>query len=193
MADWEFEHSAESKAKPAGIWERYTDVDHWSDWSKGVEESELDGEFEVGSKGTIKAPQLFRTRFELIEVDPERRFDSKAKVLGGTIVFEHFIEPANGGTRITHRATLEGPLNFVWVPLIGRIVKRELPDSVERLAELAAEKEEEARKDAKDDEERKQRLAKADEQFKEEIERTASGGKDAGGASLPGSVGKKDE
>jgi hypothetical protein len=193
MADWEFEHSAESKADATSVWERYTDVERWSDWSKGVEESDLDGEFEVGSKGTIKAPQLFRTRFELVEVEPERRFDSKAKVPGGTILFEHFIEPANGGTRITHRATLEGPLNFIWVPLIGRIVKRELPESVERLAELAYEKKEEARKDAKEDEERKERLAKADEQFKEEIERTSSGDRDAGGASLPGSVGRKNE
>ena len=186
MADWEFEHSAESKADPAGVWERYTDVDHWSEWSKGVEESSLDGEFEVGSKGTLKAPQLFRTRFELVEVEPERRFVSQAKVPGAAIVFDHVIDPGDGRTRITHRVAIEGRLDFLWNPLIGRIIKRELPDSVERLAELAHEKKQEARKDAKVDEERKERLAKADEKFKEEIERTSSGEGDAGGASLPG-------
>jgi hypothetical protein len=186
MADLVCEHSAESATPPAGIWERYTDVEQWHEWSKGVEESRLEGDFEVGSKGTTKAPNLPKIGFELIEVEPERRFVSKAKLPGGTLAFEHMIEPTNGGTRITHRATLAGPLNFFWNPLIGRIVKRELPASVERLADLAVEKEEEAREEAQRKEEREARLEKADEHFREEIEKTSPGEGDAGGASLPG-------
>lgn len=186
MADWEFEHSAESEAPPAGVWERYTNVDEWREWSKGVEESSLEGEFEVGSQGTSKPPNLPKSRFELIEVEPERRFVSKSKLPGGTLRLEHMIEPANGGTRITHRAKFEGPLSVVWIPVVGRIIKRELPDSVERLAELAVEKEEEAAKKAEQEEERKARLKEADEQFKAEIEKTSRGDEDRGGASLPG-------
>ena len=188
MADWELEHSAESKAPPASVWERYTDVEDWREWSKGVEESSLEGEFEAGSKGTMKPPQLPRTGFELVEVEPERRFVSRAKLPGGTLTFDHLIEPANGGTRITHKATLDGgPLRFVWVRMVNWLVKRELPESVERLAEVAFEKDQQAREEAQEKEERKERLHKADEQFKEEIERTSRGeGKDAGGASLPG-------
>ena len=59
MGHWEFEHSADSKAEPAAIWERYKDVDNWSEWStKGVEQSTLDGEFREGTGGTSKAPHL---------------------------------------------------------------------------------------------------------------------------------------
>lgn len=187
MADWEFEHSAESKAPPGDIWELYTDVENWHEWSKGVEESSLDGEFEPGSKGKVKAPNLPRTGFELVEVEPERSFVSKAGMPGGTLKLEHTIEAADGGSRITHRATFDGALSFIWVPLVGRIVKRELPESVERLAELAVEKEEEAQKEKERKEERAARMKEADEQFKEEIKKTSRGeGKDAGGASLPG-------
>jgi len=187
MANWEFEHSAESKAQPASVWERYTDVEHWREWSpKGVEESSLEGEFEAGSKGTSKAPHLPKGRFELVEVEPERRFVSKGKLPGGTLIFEHMIEPTNGGTRITHRATLAGPLTFLWSPVIGRIIKRGLPDGVERLAALAVEKEDEARKEAEEEEEREARLGEADEQFKAEIEKTSQGEGDQGGASVPG-------
>jgi hypothetical protein len=186
MSDWELEHSAESKAPPASVWERYTDVEDWREWSKGVEESTLEGEFEAGSKGTMKPPQLPRTGFELVEVEPERRFVSRAKLPGGTLTFDHRIEPANGGTRITHKASLDGgPLRFVWVRMVNWIVKRELPESVDRLAELAYEKQQEARQEAKEQEERKERLHKADQEFKQEIEKT-SGERDAGGASLPG-------
>jgi hypothetical protein len=184
---WQCEHSAESEAQPEAIWERYKDVDNWSEWStKGVEHSTLEGEFEVGSKGTSKAPHLPKGNFELIEVEPERKFASKATMPGATLLFEHELEPSGEGTRITHRATLEGPLTFLWSPVVGRIISRGLPPGVEKLAELAPEKAKEAREEAKEDEEREERLKKADKEFKEEIERTVGEGKDAGGASLPG-------
>jgi len=183
---WQYEHSADSSASPAAVWDRYVDVEHWSEWSKkGVERSSIDGDFEVGTKGKSKAPGLPEGKFELIVVEPQQRFVSKAKLPGGTLVFEHIVEPTDGGARITHRATLDGPLTFLWSPVIGRIIKRGMPNGVERLAELAVEKEEEERKDAEEDEQRATRLEKADEQFKDEIEKTSREG-DKGGASVPG-------
>jgi hypothetical protein len=185
MASWE--HSAESKASPESVWERYKDVDNWSEWStKGVEDSSLDGRFEVGTEGTSKAPYLPKGKFELIEVEPQQGFTSKSKLPGATLTFEHQLEPIDGGTRITHRASLEGPLSVVWRPAVGRIIERGLAPGVERLAELSVEKEEEAREEEKADREREERLEKADEKFKEEIEKTSSGEGDRGGASLPG-------
>jgi hypothetical protein len=183
---WQYEHSADSSASPAAVWDRYVDVEHWSEWSKkGVERSSIDGDFEVGTKGKSKAPGLPEGKFELIVVEPQQRFVSKAKLPGGTLVFEHMVEPTDGGARITHRATLDGPLTFLWSPVIGRIIKRGMPNGVERLAELAVEKEEEKRKDAEEEEQRAARLEKADEQFKDEIEKTSREG-DKGGASVPG-------
>ena len=41
MAKLDIEHTAESRAKPESVWERYTDVEEWREWSKGVEESTL--------------------------------------------------------------------------------------------------------------------------------------------------------
>lgn len=185
MADWE--HSADSKAPPDAVWERYTDVENWKAWSpKGVERSSLDGQFEVGTRGVSKAPHLPQGKFELIAVEPERGFTSKAGLPGARLVFEHVLEPRDGGTRITHRASLDGPLSFVWRPAVGRIVERGLPTGVERLAELAVEEQEEAKREEQEAKEREERLRKADEQFKEEIEKTSSGEGDMGGASLPG-------
>jgi uncharacterized protein YndB with AHSA1/START domain len=187
MGDWTFEHSAESTAPPASVWERYTDVDHWSEWStKGVEKSSLDGEFEVGTTGMSKAPHLPKGRFELVDVEPERRFVLKSRLPGATLTFTHQLEPAGEGTRITHRADLGGPLSFVWTPVVGRIIKPSLPSGVEQLAELAPQKEEEARREAEEKKEREKRLRKADEEFKQEIEKTSHGEGDGGGASVPG-------
>jgi Polyketide cyclase / dehydrase and lipid transport len=185
---WQCEHSAESKASPEAVWNRYADVENWSEWSrKGVEESSIDGDFEVGTTGTSKAPHLPKGKFELITVEPERKFASKASLPGASLVFEHELEPDGEGTQITHRATLDGPLAVVWTPLISRIIKRGMPDGVERLAELAVEKQEEDRREEQAEKEREERLKKADEEFKEEIEKTSSGDEDRGGASVPGS------
>ena len=183
---WQYEHSADSSASPAAVWDRYVDVEHWSEWSKkGVERSSIDGDFEVGTKGKSKAPGLPEGKFELIVVEPQQRFVSKAKLPGGTLVFEHIVEPTDGGARITHRATLDGPLTFLWSPVIGRIIKRGMPDGVDLLAELAVEKGEEERKEAEEEKEREAKREKTDEQFKDEIEKTSREG-DKGGASVPG-------
>jgi uncharacterized protein YndB with AHSA1/START domain len=185
---WNCEHSADSDASPEAVWRRYTDVEHWRDWSKkGVEESSIDGDFEAGTTGMSKAPHLPKGKFELVAVEPEKRFVSKAKLPGATLLFEHKIEPAGGGTRITHRATLDGPLTFLWTPVVGRIIQRGMPDGVERLAELAVEKEEEERQQEEDEKEHEERLKKADEDFQREIEKTSQGDEDRGGASVPGS------
>lgn len=184
---WQLEHSATSEASPESVWERYTDVENWSEWSqKGVEESSLEGEFEVGAKGHSKAPHLPKGKFELVVVEPERAFVSKSKLPGATLTFEHAIEPAEGGTRISHAATIDGPLQRLWSPLVGRIMGRGLPSGVECLAKVARRKEIEAHEEEKEGREREQRLKEADEQFKEEIEKTSHGG-DLGGASVPGS------
>jgi uncharacterized protein YndB with AHSA1/START domain len=189
MEKWVFEHSAESDAPPESVWERYTDVELWREWSKGVEESELEGEFEAGSEGQVKPPQLPRSKFELLEVEPERRFVTQAKLPVGTgkIRIEYEVEPSNGGSRITHRAKIDGPLDFLWGPAVGWMVKRELAPSVDRLAELAVEKAEQAQKEEEEKEKRQQRLQKADEHFREEIKKTApKEGEDRGAPSLPG-------
>ena len=95
------------------------------------------------------------------------------------------VEPAGDGSRITHQAILKGPLTTVWRPLVGWIIERGMPDSVNRLSELAVAKQKDKAWEQEEERQRKVRLEQADMEFKEEIEKTAHGD-DAGGASVPG-------
>jgi len=136
---WRFEHSADSTAGPNAVWRRYLDVEHWSDWSRnGVEWSHLDGPFEVGTKGKSKPPGSRALTFRLVAVEPDKLFASEVKVPGARLRFEHVIEPTEGGSRITHRVALEGPLAFLYTPLVRKGVEKGLPDGVDRLAVMAA-------------------------------------------------------
>jgi hypothetical protein len=134
---WQFEHSADSVATPEEIWQRYVDVEHWSDWSPGVEWSRLDGAFEVGAKGKSKPPGSPALRFRIIAVEPESMFATKVPFPGAGLVFEHAIVPLTAGARITHRATLSGPLAGIYARSVRRRTEQGLTESVERLAMLA--------------------------------------------------------
>lgn len=184
MAGWQFEHSAESEASPEAVWKAYEDVDMWSRWSEGVEKSSLEGPFEEGKKGAIKSPSLPGQPFELTAVDEGRSYTSKTTMPGGWIELDHEIEPAGEGTRITHRARIGGPLAFVWSRATGWMVKRDVPETVQQLAEYAAERERSEAEAAEREKERDERMKKASADFKEEAEKTATEG-GSGGASLP--------
>jgi Polyketide cyclase / dehydrase and lipid transport len=136
---WRFEHSSESTADPRMVWRRYVDVEHWCDWSQqGVEWSRVDGPFEVGTKGKSKPPGSPALRFQLVTVEPDATFVSEARLPGARMRFEHVIEPTERGSRITHRAELDGPLAFLYTRSVRKGVEKGLPDGVERLAVLAA-------------------------------------------------------
>ncbi len=120
--------------------QRYLDVDRWCEGSRhGVERSHISGPFAVGTKGKSKAPGSPTARFTLVAVDPDAFFASEVKLPGGRLRFEHVINATPSGSRITHRATPDGPLAFLYVPMVRKSIERGLPDGVERLATMAAE------------------------------------------------------
>ena len=136
---WRFEHRAESAARPHDVWRRYLDVEHWCEWSRhGVEWSHIDGPFAVGTTGKSKPPRSRPLRFTLVAVEPDERFATEVKMPGGRLRFEHVIEPMSTGSRITHRVALDGPLAFLYAPLVRKGVEKGLPDGVDRLAAMSA-------------------------------------------------------
>ena len=128
------EHSAESGASAEAVWRRYADVGEWADWSPAIEWARLDGPFEVGTRGKSKARGAPASRFRLVRVEPDRVFASSVWLPGARLEFEHSIEPQEAGVRITHRATLSGPLARLYEKRIRTLTEESLPAGVERLA-----------------------------------------------------------
>jgi hypothetical protein len=131
---WSFEHSADSAASKEAVWQRYSDVTQWSDWSPAIEWARLKGPFEVGAKGKSKARGAPASGFRLVRVEPNAVFATEAWLPGARLLFEHFIEPGTSGVRITHRATLSGPVARLYERWIASLISQSLPDGVDRLA-----------------------------------------------------------
>src|SRR5262249_58257267 len=47
---WQTEHSIETSAAPAAIWQLWADVDGWPEWNSDIERIELEGPFAAGSR-----------------------------------------------------------------------------------------------------------------------------------------------
>ena len=63
---------------------------------------------------------------------------TSARLPGASLLFEHVLESLDTGARITHRATLSGPLAPLYTRSVRRRTEPGLRDGVERLAALAA-------------------------------------------------------
>ena len=72
--------------------------------------------------------------FRLVRVEPDAVFASTTWLPGARLLFEHFIEPRDTGLRITHRATLSGPLSALYKNRIRSLTEHSLPEGVDRLA-----------------------------------------------------------
>jgi hypothetical protein len=116
------------------VWRRYADVTQWRDWSPAIEWARLKGPFQVGAKGKSKARGAPAGGFRLVRVEPNAAFVSTTWLPGARLLFEHFIEPRDAGVRITHRATLSGPLSPLYTRRIRTLTEHSLPEGVDRLA-----------------------------------------------------------
>lgn len=108
MRAWDYAPSVDTPASPAAVWRCYEDLDTWPSWKHGVVSVTLDGPFEAGASGTLTATGAAPMAFRIVSATPGAAYGSETDVVpDGTLRMEHTLEPLpDGGTRITHRATV---------------------------------------------------------------------------------------
>lgn len=138
---WSYEHSVETRAGTETIFEIFQDVSRWPEWNPGVERIDLDGPFATGTTGVMVIPGQGSLSFRLAWVGDGRGFEDETEIPGAEVVVRvrHSLEPlATRGTRITYRATVEGPQADALGPEIGPAVTADFPEVMGALAALAA-------------------------------------------------------
>jgi hypothetical protein len=137
---WTYEHSLETRVRAETIFEILRDVERWPEWNPGVERIDLDGPFATGTAGVMVIPDQGSLSFRLVWVGEGRGFEDETAIPGADVVVRvrHSLEPlAAGGTRITYRATVEGPAADALGPEIGPAVTADFPEIVAALAARA--------------------------------------------------------
>ena len=131
---WEIEHSTEIKASPQAVWSLFKDVTGWKRWNAGIEQIELLGAFEAGTKFLMKPPGQEPLTSRLLEVSENVGFLDETCVGDLKIYVDHRIEPITAGrTRVIYSLEAFGPS----CDEIGPLVSADFPDVLKALATLA--------------------------------------------------------
>jgi hypothetical protein len=136
-AVFNIEYSAISSASPSQIWPLYSQVAQWKVWDHAIEDSTLEGEFVTGSVGTLTPTGGQRLPFTLTEVQLERVFVTDTPLPGAKVIFNHVLEPVQGGTRITHQIEIVGPEAARFAAIFGDNMLEHMPAAVRGIVQLS--------------------------------------------------------
>jgi uncharacterized membrane protein len=116
-----FESAIHIDAPTARVYEVFSDVERWPEWTDSVTSVErLDpGPLQIGSKTRIRQPRLPVAVWEVTEVVEGSHFVWVAKGPGVTTVGGHYVENDGTGARAISRVDQQGPGGW----LIGVLTK----------------------------------------------------------------------
>lgn len=121
--------SVEIDASPEVVWEVFTDVERWPEWTASVTNLvALDGPaIEVGRRFEIQQPKMPKLVWEVTEVDPGVSWTWSQRTPGGTTLATHEVVPqGDGRTLVRQRIDQRGPVGVVVGVLMRRLTRRYL-------------------------------------------------------------------
>lgn len=130
-------HTIETSATPEAIWTIWEDVANWNTWDHGIEFSTIDGPFQKGTTGTLKPQGGPLVYTKLTCVEHLKCFVDESKLPLARIIVSHFMTTSKGKTQVTHQIEMDGPLAFLFAFLIGRKMKKNLPQEMRAMVEKA--------------------------------------------------------
>ena len=123
------EGAIEIEAPASVVWDVFTDVERWSEWTASVKGIvALDGAgIEVGKRFEIKQPRMPRLVWEVTEVDPGVSWTWRQKATGSTAFATHEVT-AIEAERTVVRQTIDqrGPFGVIVGMLTRRLTRRYL-------------------------------------------------------------------
>lgn len=121
--------SIEIDAPAARVWDVFSDVERWSEWTASVQGiTPLDGPgIEVGKRFEIKQPRMPKLVWEVTEVHPGTGWTWVQRSPGGTSLAVHEVV-AQGADRtlVRQRIDQRGPVGTLVGVLMRRLTRRYL-------------------------------------------------------------------
>ncbi|BCZ20207.1 SRPBCC family protein [Mycobacterium senriense] len=117
------EDGVEIDAPPQLVWEVFTDVEHWPEWTTSVTSLVgLDGSsLAVGRRFAIKQPGMSKLVWTVTELDPGRSWTWMQRSPGVRVTARHDVIPQPGGrTLVRQQLDQRGALGA----LVGRLMAK---------------------------------------------------------------------
>jgi hypothetical protein len=125
-------------ATPEAIWGLWADVPNRTRWDDALERITLEGPFQSGAAGSVKLQGQPERRFEVVQcVPPQAYTDRFFLPLGAKMDWAHTISEADGERAVTFDVSVTGPTALLLAPVLSRILRRELPSTLDKLIAVA--------------------------------------------------------
>lgn len=134
---WIKEISIESNVSKESIWRLYHDVQNWNKWDTTVEYSNIEGKFEVGSKGKLKSKDGPKTSFIINECNPFSSYTISSVLPLSKLNFIHEINEVGSKIMIIHKVEIVGLLSSVFGKILGEKIIKDLPNTLRSLVKMA--------------------------------------------------------
>lgn len=115
------EDSVEIDAPPQLVWEIFSDVEHWPDWTASVTSLAGldDAALAVGKRFAIKQPGMQKLVWQVTEIEPGSSWTWVQRSPGVHVSARHYISArTGGGTLVRQQLDQRGPLGA----LVGRLM-----------------------------------------------------------------------
>jgi uncharacterized protein YndB with AHSA1/START domain len=127
-------------APPEAIWRLWADVPNRTRWDDALERISLEGPFQSGARGIVKLRGQPERRFEVVDAAPPRAYTDRFFLpVGGKMDWAHTISEVDGERAVTFDVSVTGPTSLILASVLKRILRRELPATLDKLIALAEE------------------------------------------------------
>ena len=133
-----FSHSIQTSVEPQAVWRLWSDPSTWREWDLGLKDAKLDGAFAVGAAGELTPKSGPKTRFKITALERGRNYTFATALPLARLEITRTILSRNP-TVFEHQVTFKGPLAGLWARLFGPGFRRDLPPTMERIAQIAEE------------------------------------------------------
>lgn len=110
MGIWKAEYAVEANTTVDIIWDLWTDIENWKDWSHDLASSSLTGTFAAGTKGQLQIKQGPLLEIQLVEVSAPNFFADETALPDGVIRTEHEASEQDGKVLVTYRVIVTGSM-----------------------------------------------------------------------------------
>ncbi len=141
LPNYSFKGSITTTASKERVWKHWTDVVNWKQFDVRYQYSYLDEgtKFGENAKGYVKGKGAPKTRFEIINHNPEDSFVISLKLpLYQRVELQRYFEVnEKGETLITHEVNFKGALKWLYYPILCGPFKKDLVHVLETLKQIA--------------------------------------------------------
>jgi uncharacterized membrane protein len=134
-----FDHSTTIQASAERVWEVFSDVERWPDWTPTVDSVERleAGRIHIGARTRIRQPKLPVAVWEVTELKDGEYFEWVSKAPGIKTTGGHRVISTPEGTVATATIIQEGPLGWLFGRLYAGLTKRYIATETQKLKEIS--------------------------------------------------------